>query len=151
MTTLTINGTEYKIKYGYEATARCGVVEKVDELQKVLAKSEDLKVEDLNKILHILPELLLAGLQKFHKDEFGYDYETEDGKLAALNKAYGLVDDYFDADDSDITVLFNLLTNEMVNNGFLAQLLRKGAEVEAAQKSKTAKKTSTRTAKKATA
>ena len=151
MTTLTINGTEYKIKYGYETTARCGVVEKVDELQKVLAKSEDLKVEDLNKILHILPELLLAGLQKFHKDEFGYDYETEDGKLAALNKAYGLVDDYFDADDSDITVLFNLLTNEMVNNGFLAQLLRKGAEVEAAQKSKTAKKASTRTAKKATA
>lgn len=151
MTTLTINGTEYKIKYGYEATVRCGVVEKVDELQKVLAKSEDLKVEDLNKILHILPELLLAGLQKFHKDEFGYDYETEDGKLAALNKAYGLVDDYFDADDSDITVLFNLLTNEMVNNGFLAQLLRKGAEVEAAQKSKTAKKASTRTAKKATA
>lgn len=149
MTTLVINGNEYKIKYGYEATARCGVIEKVNKLEEVLNKAENMEIEDLNKLLQILPELLLAGLQKFHKDEFGYNYETEEGKSDALNKAYELVDDYFDADDADVIDLFNLLTEEMVQNGFLANLLQRGAEAE--QKPKAPAKKTTRTTKKATA
>ena len=149
MTTLVINGNEYKIKYGYEATARCGVIEKVNKLEEVLNGTENMEIADLNKLLQILPELLLAGLQKFHKDEFGYNYETEEGKSDALNKAYELVDDYFDADDADIIDLFNLLTEEMVQNGFLANLLQRGAEAE--QKPKAPAKKTTRTTKKATA
>ena len=149
MTTLVINGNEYKIKYGYEATARCGVIEKVNKLEEVLNSTENMEIADLNKLLQILPELLLAGLQKFHKDEFGYNYETEEGKSDALNKAYELVDDYFDADDADIIDLFNLLTEEMVQNGFLANLLQRGAEAE--QKPKAPAKKTTRTTKKATA
>lgn len=148
MTTLVINGNEYKIKYGYEATARCGVIEKVNKLEEVLNTAENMEIADLNKLLQILPELLLAGLQKFHKDEFGYNYETEEGKSDALNKAYELVDDYFDADDADIIDLFNLLTEEMVQNGFLANLLQRGAEAE--QKPKAPAKKTTRTTKKAT-
>lgn len=148
MTTLVINGNEYKIKYGYEATARCGVIEKVNKLEEVLNSAENMEIADLNKLLQILPELLLAGLQKFHKDEFGYNYETEEGKSDALNKAYELVDDYFDADDADIIDLFNLLTEEMVQNGFLANLLQRGAEAE--QKPKAPAKKTTRTTKKAT-
>lgn len=148
MTTLVINGNEYKIKYGYEATARCGVIEKVNKLEEVLNSAENMEIADLNKLLQILPELLLAGLQKFHKDEFGYNYETEEGKSDALNKAYELVDDYFDADDADIIDLFNLLTEEMVQNGFLANLLQRGAEAE--RKPKAPAKKTTRTTKKAT-
>lgn len=149
MTTLVINGNEYKIKYGYEATARCGVIEKVNKLEEVLNKAENMEIEDLNKLLQILPELLLAGLQKFHKDEFGYNYETGEGKSDALNKAYGLVDDYFDDESADVIDLFNLLTEEMVQNGFLANLLQRGAEAE--QKQKAPAKKTTRTTKKATA
>ena len=149
MTTLVINGNEYKIKYGYEATARCGVIEKVNKLEEVLNSAENMEIADLNKLLQILPELLLAGLQKFHKDEFGYNYVTEEGKSDALNKVYELVDDYFDSDDADIIDLFNLLTEEMVQNGFLANLLQRGAEAE--QKPKAPAKKTTRTTKKTTA
>lgn len=148
MTTLVINGNEYNIKYGYLATARCGVIDKVQELEDMTKDGDELNMEDVNKILKILPELLLAGLQKCHADEFGYDYDTGDGKKEALDKAYVLLDDYFDEnDETDIIDLFNILTDEMVKNGFLANALRKKTE----QKPKAPAKKTTRTTKKATA
>lgn len=151
MTTLVINGNEYKIKYGYLATARCGVIDKVQELEDMTKDGDELNMEDINKVLKILPELLLAGLQKCHSDEFGYDYDTEDGKKEALDKAYILLDDYFDENDkTDIIDLFNILTDEMVKNGFLANALREGAETQE-QKPKTSAKKTTRATKKATA
>lgn len=150
MTTLVINGNEYKIKYGYLATARCGVIDKVQELEDMTKDGDELNMEDINKVLKILPELLLAGLQKCHSDELGYDYDTEDGKKEALDKAYILLDDYFDENDkTDIIDLFNILTDEMVKNGFLANALREGAETQ--QKPKAPAKKTTRTTKKATA
>lgn len=151
MTTLVINGNEYNIKYGYLATARCGVIDKVQELEDMTKDGDELNMEDINKVLKILPELLLAGLQKCHSDEFGYDYDTEDGKKEALDKTYILLDDYFDENDkTDIIDLFNILTDEMVKNGFLANALREGAETQE-QKPKAPAKKTTRTTKKATA
>lgn len=151
MTTLVINGNEYNIKYGYLATARCGVIDKVQELEDMTKDGDELNMEDINKVLKILPELLLAGLQKCHSDEFGYDYDTEDGKKEALDKAYILLDDYFDENNkTDIIDLFNILTDEMVKNGFLANALREGAETQG-QKPKAPAKKTTRTTKKATA
>lgn len=148
MTTLVINGNEYNIKYGYLATARCSVIDKVQELEDMTQDGDELNMEDINKVLKILPELLLAGLQKCHSDEFGYDYDTGDGKKEALDKAYVLLDDYFDENNKkDIIDLFNILTDEMVKNGFLANALREETE----QKPKAPAKKTTRTTKKATA
>ena len=110
-----------------------------------------MKNEDLTTLLALVPKILVAGLQKFHKDEFGYNYETGEGKDAALNKAFELVDDYFDENkDADIIDLFNLLTEEMVQNGFLAQLLQNGAKTQATAKAPT-KKAQTKATKKTTA
>ena len=150
MTTLVINGNEYKIKFGYEATARCGVIDNVTELEDLMEKGENMRNEDLTTLLALVPKILVAGLQKFHKDEFGYNYETGEGKDAALNKTFELVDDYFDENkDADIIDLFNLLTEEMVQNGFLAQLLQSGAKTQATAKTP-AKKAQTKAAKKTT-
>ena len=151
MKTLVIGGTEYKIKFGYEATARCGVIDNVTELEDLMEKGENMKNEDLTTLLALVPKILVAGLQKFHKDEFGYNYETGEGKDAALNKTFELVDDYFDENkDTDIIDLFNLLTEEMVQNGFLAQMLQSGAKTQATAKAQ-AKKAQTKATKKATA
>ena len=61
------------------------------------------------------------------------------------------MDDYFDENDkTDIIDLFNILTDEMVKNGFLANALREGAEAPE-QKPKAPTKKTTRTTKKATA
>lgn len=148
MTTLTINGNEYNIKYGYKTVARCGVIKEITDLEDLMDKGEDMKIEDINAVLAALPKILLAGLQKCHNDEFGYDYDTGDGEQEALDKAFDLVDDYFDEnEDKDVIDLFNILTEEMTKNGFLAQMLQDQAEEPAP---KAAKKTTSRNTKKAT-
>ena len=137
MTTLVINGNEYKIKFGYEATLRGNILEGIVEVQKLIDK-EDSSLVDAKKIMEILPDFLLAGLQKFHSDEFGYDFETGDGKTGALHKVYDLLDDYFDEEDSSFADLFTQLLDELQKNGFLAKMLRDMVkETAAEQKPKT--------------
>lgn len=121
--------TELSIKYGYEVTAKSGILKKliaVDEMG--LGDKKDEKEVDmagaLDAIMSILPELVLAGVQKFHKEEYGYNYLTGEGKEEQLNKIYALLDDYFDAEDADFQELYGDLQKELLDNGFLASMFR---------------------------
>ena len=122
MTTLKINETEYKIKYGYEATVKNGIVKKLIEVEQ----GDD--AERVEKILSFLPELLLAGLQKFHSDEFGFNAGDEDKKNEQLSKAFGLLDDYFDG-DGDFEKIYGILQKELLENGFLSKLFQQENKV----------------------
>ena len=130
--------TELSIKYGYEVTAKSGILKKliaVDEMG--LGDKKDEKEVDmagaLDAIMSILPELVLAGVQKFHKEEYGYNYLTGEGKEEQLDKIYALLDDYFDTEDADFQELYGDLQEELLNNGFLASMFR---EEKAKAKSK---------------
>ena len=121
--------TELSIKYGYEVTAKSGILKKliaVDEMG--LGDKKDEKEVDmagaLDAIMSILPELVLAGVQKFHKEEYGYNYLTGEGKEEQLDKIYALLDDYFDTEDADFQELYGDLQEELLNNGFLASMFR---------------------------
>ena len=121
--------TELSIKYGYEVTAKSGVLKKliaVDEMG--LGDKKDEKEVDmagaLDAIMSILPELVLAGVQKFHKEEYGYNYLTGEGKEEQLDKIYALLDDYFDTEDADFQELYGDLQKELLDNGFLASMFR---------------------------
>ena len=121
--------TELSIKYGYEVTAKSGVLKKliaVDEMG--LGEKKDEKEVDmagaLDAIMSILPELVLAGVQKFHKEEYGYNYLTGEGKEEQLDKIYALLDDYFDTEDADFQELYGDLQKELLDNGFLASMFR---------------------------
>jgi hypothetical protein len=121
--------TELSIKYGYEVTAKSGVLKKliaVDEMS--LGEKKDEKEVDmagaLDAIMSLLPELVLAGVQKFHKDEYGYNYLTGEGKEEQLDKIYALLDDYFDTEDADFQELYGDLQKELLDNGFLASMFR---------------------------
>lgn len=121
--------TELSIKYGYEVTAKSGILKKliaVDEMG--LGDKKDEKEVDmagaLDAIMSILPELVLAGVQKFHKDEYGYNYLTGEGKEEQLDKIYALLDDYFDTEDADFQELYGDLQKELLDNGFLASMFR---------------------------
>ena len=120
MTTIKLGERELKIKYGFEATVKSGIIRKLASLG---SDNED-GVESITKTLEILPELILAGVQKYHSDEFGYNYKTEEGKEEALSKIYSLVDDYFDGEDADFGEILDTLQNELMENGFLAKMLR---------------------------
>ena len=121
--------TELSIKYGYEVTAKSGILKKliaVDEMG--LGDKKDEKEVDmagaLDAIMSLLPELVLAGVQKFHKDEYGYNYLTGEGKEDQLDKIYALLDDYFDTEDADFQELYGDLQKELLDNGFLASMFR---------------------------
>ena len=70
MVTFNVHGKEYKVVFGY------GLLTKTDVLDKVQGITDG-KERSLQKMISLLPELLLAGLQKKHKDEFGYESDSE--------------------------------------------------------------------------
>lgn len=117
MTTIQIGDKELKIKYSYKATIKSGII------SKLIALSDANDSESVNGMLTLLPELLLAGLQKCHADEFGCDY-TDASKTEQLDKVYELMDDYFDSDDGDIQNLFDSLQGELLENGFLSKMFQ---------------------------
>lgn len=119
MTTLKIGDIEYKIKYGFEATMRSGVLKRLASLNE----SEN-SMDQIETMSNLLPELLLVGLQKYHREEFYYDYVTGEGKEEQIDKVFGLLDEYFDGEDSDFMALVNVLQKELTENGFLAKMLR---------------------------
>ena len=123
MTTLKIADKEYKIKYGYEATVKSGIIKKLTAFSTEKAEKDGMEYIDM--ILLIVPELLLVGLQKFHADEFGFNPDDQKEKEQQMSKVYALMDDYFDSEDGDIGTLFDILQKEMLENGFLAKMLRK--------------------------
>lgn len=126
----------YEIKFGIEATTKSGILKKIKEIQQssddeAQQPSDDF-VDEIEMILNMLPEFLLVGLQKRHKDEFGYDYNTNKGKEEATAKVCELIDEYTDQEDSSIRELFEELIKEVMQNGFFKkEVLRMKAEKEA--------------------
>lgn len=132
MVTFNVNGKEYKIVFGYGLLTKTDVLDKVQEIAGGKERS-------LQKMISLLPELLLAGLQKKHKDEFGYESDSE--KEAALDKVCNLLDDY-EAEGTEENPqsgfdLYQALNTELEKNGFLSGLLNTVAEIQAQEKNAT--------------
>ena len=98
--------------------------------------------------MEVLAKMLLVGLQRFHSDEFGYDYnETDLNKAESMSKVYDLLDTYFDDEDADFGKLYSELEEELVANGFLSKMFKEEmakakAELEKMEKSEKKKKSS---------
>lgn len=131
MLTLKIGEKELKVKYGYEATLKTRLLSRLARNEA----SEEARMENAEKILLFLPEFLLVGLQKFHSDEYGFNYENGTGKEEQIDKMFSLIEDYIDSnEEEDAITLYNALTSELVENGFLKSQLQK--EVNKAKEQK---------------
>lgn len=132
MVTFKVNGKEYKIVFGYGLLTQSDVLDKVQEITGG-------KERDIKKLISILPELLLAGLQKKHKDEFGYDTESE--RTVVFQKVCDLLDDYESEGTEENPKsgfdLYKILSSELEKNGFLSGLLNTLAEAQAVEKNAT--------------
>lgn len=99
--------------------------------------------------MRITAELLAAGLQKYHRDEYGYYIDdpddpeglpTVDDKLKSrvIRKCYDLIDSYEDdatdeqreKGEHDSLELYGLLNQELERNGFLSQVSRVTSQTE---------------------
>ena len=128
---ITLGGKEYTIKFGYKAVVESKIIQKLVTLET----GSTTELEAIDKILGFLPEFLLVGLQKFHGDEFGFDFDDKEAKEKQLAKMYDLLDDYLDPENEeggDIMSLYNDLSAELEKNSFLSKLLEQ--EVQAQSK-----------------
>ena len=134
MTKINFADKEYQIQFGYIATAKSGIIGKLIKSENALDGDN---IEDsIGDFLLLIPELVLVGLQKFHRDEFGYNYDTGEGREEALEKAGDLVDAYFDGEDADIKKLMADLRGELMDNSFLSKMFQEEQENQAESQKK---------------
>lgn len=126
MFSFTVSGKEYKVRFGYGVLCKTNLIDRVVNLSN--QKDEEHAFQNM---MTTVAELLLSGLQKKHRDEFGY--ETDSEKKAVLEKIYDLMDDYEDEsteeNPQDGYTLFEMLQKELMANGFLSKITNKAEEV----------------------
>lgn len=119
MKTLTINGKEYKIKFGYNAFCDTDLMERVQDLAKLFQKNDaasDKDVSGIGKVKElfcVVRELLFVGFKKYNPAE-------------SLQEIGDLLDDYKDEETEEergLFQLFGLLSEELMNAGFLNDLM----------------------------
>lgn len=145
-----VNDKEYKVKFGYEVTAKSKIMSLVARTEnKEIDENTDMATAMMGAVedtMSVLSKMLLVGLQRFHSDEFGYDYSRTDlENVESMSKVYALLDEYFDDENADFGALYQELEEELVDNGFLSKMFKDEmakakAEIEKSQK-KAPKKT----------
>lgn len=118
---LRIGERELKIKFAYEPTLKARLLSRLAKVDAIMSQgkgTEDL--ENIEDTLMFLVEFLLIGLQKYHRDEYGFDYDTGEGKEGRIEAMYALVEEYLDSnEDEDVLTLYNALVDELLKNGIL--------------------------------
>lgn len=134
---VNLGNSEYSIKFGFKPTLKSHLIKDVSES----VSEQDGSLESVEKLLlETLPKMLLVGLQVNHKDEFGYDYDTNEKYDEQFNKVLNLLSEKIDDGEIDCIELFNELENELESNSFLAKIM------ETEKKNRTpAKKTPSKT------
>lgn len=129
MKTINVYGKEYKVKFGYKAVAASGmmknVMDAIDSLESTDTENSSEAINAISGLVPVISEMTLAGLQKFHKDEFGVDYEDNRDVKDKLDKVADLLDEYFDPENGEkpeysMIELFWLFAQELIDSGFLS-------------------------------
>ena len=134
-----LGNSEYSIKFGFKPTLKSHLIKDVSES----VSEQDGSLESVEKLLlETLPKMLLVGLQVSHKDEFGYDYDTNEKYDEQFNKVLNMLSEKIDDGEIDCIELFNELENELESNSFLAKMMEtekknRTPEKKAPSKSKT--------------
>lgn len=122
--TITMNGKEYNIKFGNKAVARAGFISKLARIGVMQSSTDDGvgAIEGMEQMYLLMPQILLAGLQANHSDEFGYDLVTGEGCHEQLSKVEDMLNHFVDEENGDFLKLQEDVTNEILHNGFLKKL-----------------------------
>lgn len=130
-----LGGKEYTIQFATRPSLKSHILQDIMKTQDM----EDISsMEDI--LLETLPKTLLVGLQMHHKDEFGYDYKTNEGYDEQLEKVSNILYDAIDTNEINCMDLFADMQKEMMTNGFLAQMMESLEKSQAQEKKKTPSK-----------
>ena len=120
MMTLKVKENEYKVKFGYNSFCDTDLMDRTSDLLKIFSEEDvedDNDAKEVGKVKDLficVRDLLFVGFKKFNPVETVQDVGD-------------ILDDYHDEateDDSrGILDLFTDLTTELMNEGFLGELL----------------------------
>lgn len=127
MVSLNVKGKEYKIKFGYNSFCDTDLMDKVENLLNALQGNE---IEDdkdivalgmIKELFVCVRELLFVGAQKYNP-------------IDTLQEVGDILDDYKDEETEEekrgLYNLLMLLTKELLDEGFLGDVLKKNKENE---------------------
>ena len=124
--TLKVKENEYKVKFGYNSFCDTDLMDRTSDLLKIFSEEDvedDNDAKEVGKVKDLficVRDLLFVGFKKFNPVETVQDVGD-------------ILDDYHDEateDDSrGILDLFTDLTTELMNEGFLGELLSQMEEV----------------------
>lgn len=127
MKTIVVKNKEYTIKYGFNAFADTDLLDRVNDIMTLFNENEvhnDSDVSQIGKIrdLFVLTrELIYVGFKKKNP-------------IASVEEVGDLLDDYFDecpeGESRGILDIFAMLSNELAEQGFLADLMTRLQTVE---------------------
>lgn len=128
-----LGGKEYTIQFATRPSLKAHILQDIMKMQEM----EDISSMEA-VLLETLPKVLLVGLQMHHNDEFGYDYKTNEGYDEQFEKVSDILYDAIDTNEINCMDLFADMQEEMMTNGFLAQMMEslERAEVEAQEQEK---------------
>lgn len=125
-----VRGKEYRVRFTYRAICRGDVLDEFTNSTKF--DEADGARGVINQLVTATARALIAGLQKYHSDEFGYKDETE--HEAVVEKVLDMFDDYEDESTEDhpqsAYTLFKDLQDELEKNGFLSAMSQMASEAE---------------------
>ena len=130
-----LGGKEYTIQFATRPSLKAHILQDIMKTQEM----EDISSMEA-VLLETLPKVLLVGLQMHHNDEFGYDYKTNDGYDEQFEKVSGILYDAIDTNEINCMDLFADMQEEMMTNGFLAQMMESLERAQEQEKKKTPSK-----------
>lgn len=134
-----LGGKEYTIQFATRPSLKAHILQDIMKTQDM----EDISsVEDV--LLETLPKVLLVGLQMHHNDEFGYDYKTNNGYDRQFEKVSNILYNAIDTNEINCMDLFADMQEEMMTNGFLAQMMESLERAQEQEKKKTPSKAKTK-------
>lgn len=119
MKTLSVNGKEYKIKFGYNAFCDTDLMERVKDMANIFKDSSvenDNDISGIGKIKElfiVVRELLYVGFKKYNP-------------VDDIQEIGNILDDYSDEETDEqrgLFQLFSILSDELMNMGFLKEIL----------------------------
>lgn len=130
-----LGNKEYTIQFATKPSLKAHILHDVMKTQdmKDISSFEDV-------LLETLPKMLLVGLQMHHNDEFGYDYETNNGYDEQFEKVSDILYGAIDTNEINCMDLFADMQEEMMTNGFLAQMMESLERAQEQEKKKTPSK-----------
>ena len=135
---VSLGGKEYTIQFATRPSLKAHILQDIMKTQD----TEDISSME-GILLETLPKMTLVGLQMHHNDDFGYDYNTNEGYNEQFEKVSDILYNAIDANEINCMDLLVDMQDEMMSNGFLAQMMESLERAQKAEK-KTPSKTKTK-------